>query len=57
MKNCDFLSFTWETKPHTQIFKTDALPPPHHSLTETQCTTLSIVYIMSNKDDQIVNTL
>ena len=28
-----------------------------HSLTETHCATVSIVYIRSNEDDQIANTL
>ena len=59
---CDFLSFTqmcitWETKPRTQKFKTDVLPPLYHSLTETPCATASIVYIRSNKDDKVANTL
>ena len=44
-------------EPRTQKFKTDTLPPLYHSLTETQCTTVSIVCIRSNKDDQIANTL
>ena len=61
-KNFDFLSFTymhftWEMNPACRYYKTDTLPPPYHSLTETHCATQSIVYIKSNKDDQIVNTL
>ena len=43
--------------PRTQKVKTDALPTLYHSLTETHCATVRIVYIKSNKDDQIVNTL
>ena len=55
--NCDFLSFTcaWETNPAR---RNPRLMRYLHSttLTETQRATLCIVYIMSNKDDQTVNT-
>ena len=60
-KNFDFLSFiymrfTWETNPaRRNPTLTRNLHPT--TLVETQCATLSIVYIMPNKDDQIVNTL
>ena len=44
-------------KPCTHKFKTDVLPPIYLSFMETECVTESIVYIWSNKDDQIANTL
>ena len=41
----------------SQKFKIKPLPPLYHSLTGTQCATVNIVCIRSNKDDQIENTL
>ena len=40
-------------EPCMQIFKTDTLPPPHHSLTETHCATVSIVYIRNDPTKMI----
>ena len=44
-------------EPCTEIFRTDALPALYHSLTVTHCATARVVYIRSNKDDKVVNTL
>ena len=63
---CDFLSFTPNAhhlgdESFTQKFKTDTLPALYRclyrSLTETHCSTASVVYLRSNQDHQVANTL